>query len=367
MVNKIFTDESLTKFVDKIKAYVDNAISTKANISHTHSITNITNLQSLLNGKASSTHTHSYAASSSDGGAATSADKLNANAGSTVQPVYFEDGIPKATAYTLEKSVPSDAKFTDTTYSPATLGRGYGTCATATATTAKVVTLSNYSLKTGGIVAVKFDNSVPANATMNINSNGAKAIFYKGKTIVDGVICAGEVATFIYDGTQYHLLTVDRNRLLVSLVPYGASIAASETATVDINTMEYLKVGNYYCTTNVQAGYISNLPRASVAFMMTVYSPLSQVIDNETGAWIYRIRKIMYYDGVEYIQYCDSNGSGVWNYGAWNKIMKSSDIATTSTAGLMSANDKTKLDGLESRIAALEKILTENNILVING
>lgn len=69
---------------------------------------------------AASSHTHNYAGSSSAGGAATSANKLNTNAGSATQPVYFSNGVPVATTYTLGKSVPSDAKFTDTTYSAAT-------------------------------------------------------------------------------------------------------------------------------------------------------------------------------------------------------------------------------------------------------
>jgi hypothetical protein len=66
---------------------------------------------------AASGHTHNYAGSSSAGGAATSADKLNTNAGSVTQPVYFANGIPVATTYSLGKSVPSNAVFTDTTYS----------------------------------------------------------------------------------------------------------------------------------------------------------------------------------------------------------------------------------------------------------
>ena len=56
------------------------------------------------------------AGSSSDGGSATSAVKLDTSAGSTTQPVYFSGGKPVAIPYTLGKSVPSDAKFTDTTY-----------------------------------------------------------------------------------------------------------------------------------------------------------------------------------------------------------------------------------------------------------
>lgn len=39
-------------------------------------------------------HTHNYAGSSSAGGAATSANKLNTNAGDSNTPVYFSGGIP---------------------------------------------------------------------------------------------------------------------------------------------------------------------------------------------------------------------------------------------------------------------------------
>ncbi len=73
-------------------------------------------------------HTHpylpdttKYAGSSSVGGAATSANKLNigsSNIGNSTTPVYFDSttGLPVALSYTIEKSVPADAKFTDTVY-----------------------------------------------------------------------------------------------------------------------------------------------------------------------------------------------------------------------------------------------------------
>lgn len=47
---------------------------------------------------------------------ASSATKLSSSAGSSVQPVYFVDGKPAVIGYTINKSVPADAKFTDTTY-----------------------------------------------------------------------------------------------------------------------------------------------------------------------------------------------------------------------------------------------------------
>ena len=62
-----------------------------------------------------SAHTHNYAGSSSVGGSANSAVKLDTStAGSATQPVYFSGGKPVACSYTLGKSVPSNAVFTDT-------------------------------------------------------------------------------------------------------------------------------------------------------------------------------------------------------------------------------------------------------------
>lgn len=55
-----------------------------------------------------------YAGASTAGGSATSAAKLDtATAGSAIQPCYFANGIPSACTYTLGKSVPSTAEFTD--------------------------------------------------------------------------------------------------------------------------------------------------------------------------------------------------------------------------------------------------------------
>ena len=51
---------------------------------------------------------------------ANDANAVPLSVGGTTTPVYFVDGVPAACTYTLGKSVPSDAKFTDTTYSEAT-------------------------------------------------------------------------------------------------------------------------------------------------------------------------------------------------------------------------------------------------------
>ena len=99
----------------------------------------------------------------------------------------------------------------NTTYTNLSLGQGYGTCTTAASTVAKVGTMADYALVKGGIVAIKFSEGCPASATLNINSKGAKAIFYKGAAIGANVIKAGDTVTFIYDGTNYNILSFDRD------------------------------------------------------------------------------------------------------------------------------------------------------------
>ena len=94
-----------------------------------------------------------------------------------------------------------------------TNGIGYGTCTTAAATTAKTATLNNYVLKTNGVVAIRFTYDVPASATLNINGKGAKAIYYNNAAIAANVIKAGDTATFIYNGSYYMLLAVDKTTI----------------------------------------------------------------------------------------------------------------------------------------------------------
>lgn len=84
-------------------------------------------------------------------------------------------------------------------YSAVSLGAGHGICSTAEATTAKTVAISSYTLTDGGHVSVQFTYAVPASATLNINSKGAKPIYYNGSPITAGIIQAGDLCTFVYE------------------------------------------------------------------------------------------------------------------------------------------------------------------------
>lgn len=123
-------------------------------------------------------------------------------------------------------------------------------------------------------------------------------------------------------------------RAFSSLLPYGVAIAPTEAAPTVLNKVDYLKVGNYYCSSNAVAKYVTDLPLADTAFMMQVLSPLSTGYDNEsTSTWVYRLRILRYYTGQEYTQYCYSNGTaGNWTYGSWTKTVVEDVSTGTVTA-----------------------------------
>lgn len=85
----------------------------------------------------------------------------------------------------------------------------YGTCSTGAGTAAKVVTCANFDeLVEGTTIRVKFTYSNTAsNATMNVNSTGAKNLCRYGTTRVGTTERAswkaGAVVSFTYDGTSW--------------------------------------------------------------------------------------------------------------------------------------------------------------------
>lgn len=121
-------------------------------------------------------------------------------------------------------------------------------------------------------------------------------------------------------------------RIRRSLIPIGTLIPAK----ANLNTIAYLKVGNYYCSQTSNAKTITNCP-VEVAFSMEVFNPLSENLDDETTAqYTYRIRKITAYNtGVQYIQYCNTSGTaGTWTYGSWYVMPRTSfSLASDKNGG----------------------------------
>ena len=86
---------------------------------------------------------------------------------------------------------------------------GYYVCETAAATAAKTVAASGYILATGGCLHIKMMNKNSADAvTLNINSTGAKALYYNGaQASSTNSWRAGDVLEVYYDGTQYQCVS----------------------------------------------------------------------------------------------------------------------------------------------------------------
>jgi hypothetical protein len=137
LLSEILTDESDNKITPSggIEKLLSLLVSDKADTSHTHDdrYYTETEVDNKLSGKSDTSHTHNYLPLTGGeltgdltaptfigtlDGNATSATKLTTSAGSTTQPVYFSNGKPVKCSYTLGKSVPSNAVFTDnnTTY-----------------------------------------------------------------------------------------------------------------------------------------------------------------------------------------------------------------------------------------------------------
>lgn len=162
-------------------------------------------------GAAVSDHVHNYAGSSSSGGSATSAVKLDSSAGSVTQPVYFSDGKPVACTYTLGKSVPSNAVFTDTKYtlptaSSSTLGgvkttstvtsnSGYTACPIISGVPYYKDTNTTYTLSSFGITATKAELNYCDGVTSNIQTQINALRLAAGNSISGAVTTAGYITS----------------------------------------------------------------------------------------------------------------------------------------------------------------------------
>ena len=118
---------------------------------------------------------------------------------------------------------------TNSTYAGYSFGLGLGVQNNASASATITVTLASYALGTGGVTSVRFLYDVPANSTMNINSKGAKSIYYKNAAIGAGVIKAGDTVTFVYS-SQYHLIAIDRWDDDIKAKANSADLAAVATS-----------------------------------------------------------------------------------------------------------------------------------------
>jgi hypothetical protein len=86
-------------------------------------------------------------------------------------------------------------------------GGFYGVCSTAAATAAKTVDCQGFKLETGVSIIVKFTvTNTASSPTINVNSTGAKSIYYRGAAIDPDWLVAGQMYELAYDGTNYNIV-----------------------------------------------------------------------------------------------------------------------------------------------------------------
>lgn len=143
----------------------------------------------------------------------------------------------------------------------------YGTCATAAATKDKVVTLSESAgwpgLVAGVIVGVKFSNTnTYSNATsspitLNVNSTGAKNIWYGsnhsggGNTGANTTVYgrAGYINYYMYDGTYWVWMSSSAdNNTTYSVATQSANGLLSSTDKKKLDTLSSVPTGQYHLT-----------------------------------------------------------------------------------------------------------------------
>lgn len=154
-------------------------------------------------------------------GNADTATKLTSSAGSATQPVYFNDGKPVAATYTLGKSVPADAKFTDTN-----TWRGVQNNLTSTATD------QSLSAAQGKVLKDLIDGKAP---TSHTHSQYYDSTISRTKgTVLAAPASANGVATFrTLTKSDVGLGSVDNTADSAKSVKYATSAGSATKATND--------------------------------------------------------------------------------------------------------------------------------------
>ena len=130
---------------------------------------------------------------------------------------------------------------------------------------------------------------------------------------------SGNIITSTYRTISASYSISDTKKLFDGNAAFGTSIPAN----ADLNTVNYLNIGNYYCAADSRIPSLSNCP-SSNAFTMRVIScrPTYDTSKNDN----YFVREIISISGKKYIQHVTrGNTADVYTYGPWKKIVDSSD------------------------------------------
>ena len=288
-----------------------------------------------------------------------------------------EDGYNKTVLATYSVS-PNDQYVTRTEYHidnddvPSGGGSGAkttwcGTCSTATGTAAKTVSLSGYALEGGSVVNITFENAVNANATLNINSTGAKSIYYHGAAINSGIIGAGATALMFYDGTHYCLISTDYTYIKPSTGIPKTDLAQTVQDAIDLGHKAVVTYTDSTGTVDVAPSAIATALAAGYDIVLQEVDggayeiPLSFVNSDGTVAVFSGIirdssagtaKTVMYYINSQ--QQATKTTSAVGGSVTWSSILPSGGIPATDLASAV----QTSLGKADSALQSALYIVT---------
>lgn len=192
----------------------------------------------------------------------------------------------------------------------------YCTCSTAAATAAKVVALdsgdSNWVLRKGAIIGVKFTNTNTASSvTLNVNSSGAKSIYYNNAAYTgsSNSICgyANRYTFYMYDGTYWVWISDGRHDGNDNTYTTAYCSTAAGTAAKAASMTGYTLTANRYTVitftnANSAASALTLNINGRGAKPLYINGTASSASNHTLAAGSY----IVYYDGTNY--YINNNG-----------------------------------------------------------
>ena len=90
---------------------------------------------------------------------------------------------------------------------PSANNHDYGICSTTASDAAKTVACTGFALIPGAEITVKFTvTNTATNPTLNVNSSGAKPIYYRNAAISADILAENHTYSFRYNGNQWELV-----------------------------------------------------------------------------------------------------------------------------------------------------------------
>lgn len=264
---------------------------------------------------------------------ADTAGKLSVNAGSTTQPVYFSEGKPVATSYTLAKSVPADAKFTDTD-----TWRGIQNNLTSDSTTDSLSAAQGKALK--GLVDGKA-------ASEHTHTKRQITDFPSSLPASDVYAWAKASTKPSYTKSEVGLGNVDNTADSAKNVKYAISAGSAGSAT------KANRVADYNATSkSIQIGYSGDGITGDAIKYIAGYTTGD---GGDVSAKIKDISKDALKGWIGSLPANGGNSTTVNGHTVNSDVpagAKFTDttygLATTNSSGLMSYSDKSKLNGIAS-------------------